>query len=201
MISIAGLKLEIIRFLQSYFAEGRFYSPVNNEVRFKFDYDDKATDILILDKQAVNDDMIGLMPMLIVSRGPIRPMRTSITYNAESHDFITGTTKYLDAISLPIIVHCISRNDEEAETLAMIVAPSVWMWHDKINVDGVYAIDLATIAEPQILEVERETDKIGVYDVAVVVNFYINYGFRRGDKEGLIYRENRVTITVPEETV
>jgi hypothetical protein len=70
------------------------------------------------------------------------------------------------------------------------------MWNDKIHVDGVYAIDLAVIGDPQFLEVERESDKIGVYNVPVAVNFYVNYGFRRGDKNGLIYRENQISISV-----
>lgn len=200
MTSIAGLKREVIKFLQSYFAEGRFYSPVNNEVRFKFDYDDKVTDVLICDKNAINDDMVGNMPMLIVARGPIRPMHTSMTYNEFSHDFVTGTSQYLDAISVTVMVHCVSRNDEESETLAMIVAPAIWMWQEKIKVDGIYAVDMSAIAEPQLLEIERETDKIAVYDTIVAVNFYINWGFRRGDKDDTIYRKNEISVIIEGET-
>jgi hypothetical protein len=196
MISIAGIKLEVIKFLQSYFAEGRFYSPVNNEVRFKFDYDDDKTDILIQDKNAVNDSQIGSMPIIVVARGPIRPMRTSFSYNVESHDYVTGTTNYLDGVTVPMMIHCISRNDEEAESLSMIIAPAIWMWNDKINVDGIYAIEMVGIGEPQLLEIERETDKIAVYDVVVAINMYLNYGFRRGSKQAIIYRDNEVHVTV-----
>lgn len=185
MLTIAGLKRRILEFLQTFFAQGRFFNPVDGAILFKFDPDPTKTDLIIRDKNYFNASELGKMPMIVLDRGLIRPMKTSMAHQLESYDPVTGTKYYLDIMHCPLVIHCLSDNDEEAETLAHTVGMAFWMHKDKVLCEGMHVIEFDAIGSPSIILGEEQREWRAIFDVPVSINAWLHIGFGIRDADAV----------------
>ena len=185
MIPISGIKRGILQFLQSFFGTGRLVNPVDSTIKFKYDPDIEKTELLIMDKNVINSSEIGRLPMIILDRGVIQPMKLGIKQRA-AYDPTSGTTTYADLFRMPLVLHCISANDEEAEDLAYYTAMAFWVHRDKFNPDGHHKFEFDAIGAPSIIIHEQEGETTSVFDVPVHATSHVHIEFGVG-RDGSIF--------------
>jgi hypothetical protein len=182
MLTLGGLKRSILEFLQGFYAEGRLYNPVDNSIIFQFVEDENKSNLLIRDGFVFNSAELGTKPTIILDRGVMRPIKASMKQR-EAHDWETGKTTYLDVAQVPFVLHCISSNDEEAETLAFITGMAFWIHRDLLKYDGKHVIEFDAVGTPSILIHERGDEGRTIYDVPVHITSWMHIGFSLSPKD------------------
>lgn len=145
---------------------------------FKYDQDPEKTELIIRSKNAFDAEKLGRYPMIVLERQMVRPKKSSMKMR-EAYDQKTATTTYLDVWNIPFVLHCLSTNDVEAETLGFVTGTAVWMHRDQINYPGKHFVEFDAIGAPRILEIENKP----VFDVPVRISCWIHMGFRVGPKD------------------
>lgn len=109
--------------------------------QYKWEPDDKLTDISITDQATINREVIERRPALIVSRGPASFSNVSLNQFAGPRVYYsdpttvskvvlnknpqTGTKRFTDLISAVVDINCLSREGLEAQRLAWITGNSI----------------------------------------------------------------------------
>jgi hypothetical protein len=181
VVTIAGLKADILTFLQSFFAEGRLADPVDDTTIFKYDQDEEKTDLIIRSRNLVQDSELGRKPLIILDRGAITFNKSSLNQIVD-YDPTTGKEHYMDIMSIPIVLHCIDKNDEQAELLALTAALSFYIQRTKFRPEWLHDFNLNAITPPSILINESQGEGSAVFVVSVNLIFYAHIGFHRWDR-------------------
>ena len=181
MVTIAGLRADILKFLQSFFAEGRLVDPIDGTMIFKYDQDEEKTDLIIRARNLVQDQELGKKPLIILDRGPLTFNKSSIR-QIQSYDPTTGKEKHMDIMTLPIVLHCIDSNDEQAELLALYAGLAFYIHRRAFIPPWLHDFNLNAITAPSILINESQGESSAVYVVSVNLVFYVHIGFYRWEE-------------------
>jgi uncharacterized protein YPO0396 len=170
MIYTSVLKDQILSFLQEAFSQADFYDGSNE---FQWSADATLTKVLILD--AYTEDIAGVdkRPAIIVNRGSMRWMNTSIDQR-ETVDFRSGKERYKDLISAEMTINCFSRSGLEAERLAHLVFASIQFFAREIRKRGSFEINSAVIGPESIVQADSAID-LSVVPVAVGIYIQDNW--------------------------
>jgi len=177
MLPISGMKRGILEFLQSFFATGRLTNPIDATIKFKYDPDPEKTQVIIRDKNVLNSSELGRLPMIILDRGVIRPLKTSMAQRADINA-TTGEKTYADLLQMPLVLHCVSTNDEEAEDLAFYTGMAFWIHRDKYKPRGHHIFEFDGIGAPSIIIHEQEGETTSVFDVPVHATSHVQIGYK-----------------------
>ncbi len=127
-----------------------------NEFLWKEDQDE--TQIFIGDSYTENLEKPEPKPALILTRGDIRWMNTSID-QMEQQSFGTGDRTYLDLIQSDITINCFSRNGLQAELLANIVFQSVQFFARRLRErTRIFEINSVVLGRESIVQSDAKID-------------------------------------------
>ena len=141
------VKYIFLAFLQGFFADHPRYTWVLGNPAL--------SDILILDKYSYNIKTAGKKPAIILSRGPMRWLNTSIGQR-DTVDIISGAESYNDLLEGSISLNCISKEGMEAEELASIVFNIITAYKNKLCGAGLHKIGHISISEEQAIKIDAE---------------------------------------------
>lgn len=138
------IKKVFLSFLQSYFT--------SEIVGFEWDVDPRKTKIFIGDRNIVSPPIIERMPAIIVTRGALAWIQSSIDQRL-STDSIAGAGNKVrtDLAQGNITFQCLSQNGIEAESLASIIFTRVVAFKDQFRSNGIHQILNMTLGEEQVI--------------------------------------------------
>ena len=141
------VKYIFLAFLQGWFA---------THPRYTWSLADPAlSKVLILDKYSYNIKTAGKKPAIILSRGPMRWLNTSIAQR-DIIDIRSGAESYTDLLEGTISFNCISKEGLEAEELASIVFNIITAYKNKLRSAGLHTIGHISISEEQAIKIDSE---------------------------------------------
>lgn len=178
MVTIAGIKADIIKFLKSFFASGRISNPVDNTILFQYDNDIEKTQLIIRDRNVMLDSELGRKPLIIIDHGAYTRLKNTLTHQLLDYNYTTGARIYADLVNIPFVLHCISPNDEEAETLAQYAGMAFWMHHDLYRPDNLHFIEFDAIRPASIIASEADGEPRPIFDVPVVLTVWVQIGYQ-----------------------
>jgi hypothetical protein len=194
MLAIAAIRADILKFLQSFFGEGRLSDPVDGSILFKYDEDEEKTELIIRAKNLIQDSELGRKPLIVLDRGTITFQKSSLN-QMEDYDPRTGTGHYMDIMTIPVVLHCVSPSDEEAELLGLITALSFFIHKDAFKPPWLHDLNLNALTSPGILINESQGEGSAVYVVSVNVTFYAHVGFHRREAAEVLRSFNDPIVT------
>ena len=108
----------VLDFLQKTFSNNGLFPNQNNP--FLYSDDDRNTRIMINDFNSENLNAVNIRPALLVQRGSMSPTRISLG-DKTRETFLSGFEQRTLVMNVNLVVHCISREGLEAESLAVVV--------------------------------------------------------------------------------
>lgn len=170
MIYTSAIKDQILLFLQDAFSQADFYDGINE---YQWSEDATLTKVMISDAYTENLAGVDKRPAIIVNRGSLRWMNTSIDQR-ELIDFRTGRERYKDLINAEMTVNCFSRNGLEAEKLAHLVFASLQFFAREIRKNGTFEINSLVIGPESLVQADSVTD-LSVVPVAAGIYMQDNW--------------------------
>lgn len=153
-----AIKYMFLHFMQELFSQQEQYT---------WDSDEEKSDILITDQMPDDMSVVEKKPMIVLFRGPMRPMQSSID-QLEKITLKKGVKRYSDLWSGQIRFECIARFGLEAETIATRVALALVTFKDILRERGLHDYREVTIGEEGAMEVDSEI-------VSTVVSVTLQY--------------------------
>ncbi len=139
------IKRLFLSFLQAYFAQhSKFTWTSGNNTR-----------ILILDKYSMDVAPLESKPAIIISRGYMRFLGTSIGQRLESslwHDNV----RYTDILSGSITFNCLAKNGLVCEELALTVRNAIIGYKNQLKQNGLHTINTLVIGDER--QVKGDSD-------------------------------------------
>lgn len=108
----------VLHFLQTTFSNPDLFPDQINP--FLYSDDDKNTKIMINDFNSENLNAVNVKPALLVQRGSMSPVRISLGDRTRD-TFLAGYEQRELLMNVNLVIHCISREGLEAESLAVVV--------------------------------------------------------------------------------
>jgi hypothetical protein len=195
MYSKTKISEDFLLLLETFFSKQRIVPEGATEPVFVFvkDREDRST-ILLRESTTIDREEIGDKPIVAVDVGKAVKRRLGIGDLVE-RDHITGVESKIWIQQRPLVFHCISENDDEAQYLATIVYGAIEMTYRKLLVEeGYHDVEFVTIGESHIIH-HRGIGKT-VWDVPVFFRIQYVEGYTTKPKvpimagfEGPIYDE------------
>lgn len=154
MIITSFTKDIILQFLQDMFSQNNLYDDKNDYI---WSPDPEESKILIADAYTEDLEKTEMRPAIVLRRGPIRWMNTSM-YQRIHTNFRTGQETFQDLVSTDLTAECLSRNGLEAELLADIVFQGVQMFSDTIRGRGAFTVDSVAIGPETLIQSDSSQD-------------------------------------------
>lgn len=155
------LKRTALEFLQIVFS-------ARPQDSFKYDADDTISEIQIQDAYAANLKTMGSMPSIIAVRGPVSWMGQGLGGNSlEMRNVPTGDHTFNDVLVGSLTFNCMSREEVEAEDLAMIVMNSFRYFRPALQKYGFLTIKSLNLGASSLIDAQGIDDKL--YAVPVYV--------------------------------
>jgi len=144
----------ILEFLQDMFSQQDLYDGKNDYV---WSPDPEESKILIADAYTEDLETAEMRPAIVLRRGPIRWMQTSIDQRANV-DFRTGRRTFQDLLASDLTAECLSRNGLEAELLADIVFQGIQIFASTIRHRGAFEVDSVAIGPETLIQGDSQQD-------------------------------------------
>ena len=148
----------ILLFLQDFFGEQDLYDGKND---FLWNPDSEISKILIADSYTEDLERTDFRPAIILRRGPIRWMNTSLDQRRFTN-FRTGSKSFMDLIHSDLTLECLSRNGLEAELLADIVFQGVQFFANIIRGRGAFEVDSVAIGPETLIQSDSQQELTAV---------------------------------------
>lgn len=138
----------------------------------------KETDILIQSKNVDNTETIGATPLIIFDRG-MGALHQSSLKNRAAARVTHNEETFLELMTLPYAIHCISINDYQSGLLASIIGGVFWMYRDWFRPLGYHKLKIDGVGSPTILY--QEEAKAAAYDtpVGMTVRYNMHFTMRK----------------------
>jgi len=159
------VKKVFLSFLQAYFSQ---YNRIDS--RFYWTSDFRTTKILIVDKKSYDTGTHEKRPTIVINRGPMVMMNTSINQLSD-FNLVTGASTYSDLLSTQISFNCIGKNGIELEELASIILNAIIGFKSELRKEGIHQITRLAVGQ----EVQLRND---VDDVFAVVPIELGFTFQ-----------------------
>lgn len=154
MIITSQAKDIILSFLQDMFSQENLYDGKND---FIWNPDSEKSRLLIADAYTEDLETMEMRPAIILRRGSIRWMRTSL--DQRSHvNFHTGAKSFKDLVTSDLTAECLSRNGLEAEFLADIVFQGIQMFAQSIRARGAFDVDSVAIGPETLIQGDSQRE-------------------------------------------
>ena len=197
MKTIPDIDEELTGFLQSWFAPGRRLplGDKDNLKTYQWKEDPKETDLIIQAKNVDNSETIGVTPLIIFDRA-MSGFHQSSMKNRMSARITHNEETFLELITVPYVVHCISQNDYIASMLATVVFGAFWMYRDWFRPLGYHKIRVDGIGSPAILY--QEEAKTVAYDTPVRLTIMYNMHFTMRKMTDIVedYQEGMIITNI-----
>lgn len=151
------IKRFFLSFLQAYFQE---------HTKYTWKYSSHDTGIIIVDKFAMDLDVVSKKPALVLSRGPMRWMNTSIGQRSYV-DLISDNREYTDLLQSSVTINCIAKNGLVCEELALIVRNVLTGQKDQLRKNGLHKILAIDVGEERAMSINVEPE-VSVVPVNIV---------------------------------
>ena len=176
MKTVPDIDEELTGFLQSWFAQGRLLplGDKNVEKRIQWKEDPKETDLIIQSKNVENSESIGSKPLIVFDRG-MAGFRQSSLKNRVSANIPRNEETFLELLTAPYAVHCVSQSDYISSMLATVVFGAFWMYRDLFRSLGYHKLRVDGVGSPAILF--QEEGKVSAYDTPVRLTVMYNMHF------------------------
>lgn len=140
--------------------------------------DPNTTDIIIHVKNDENCESIGSKPSIVFDRATSVIHQSSLK-NRVSADITKNEETFLELMTIPYAVHCISSNDYIAGMLATVASGAFWMYRDLFRPLGYHKLKVDGIGSPSIIY--QEEAKAVAYDVPfrLTVQYNIHFTMRK----------------------
>lgn len=176
MKSPVDIDNDILAFLQSFFSTPRTVIVGQAHRTLQWNPNPKTTDLLIRAKDIANAETLdGNKISIIIDRGNSRLLYSSLK-SRMARDIPRNSETFLELITVPYALHCLSSNDYEASLVAGIVANAIWMHHDTFKPLGYHRVRVDGIGGPTILINEKSS--VNLYDVPVSLHIFYNTHYR-----------------------
>ncbi len=141
------IKKFFLNFLQAYFAEHSKYTWSLNT----------NSKLLIVDKYAMDLEIVSNKPALVLSRGYYRWYRSSIgqTY---SKSLLSANTRYTDLIAGVVTINCMAKNGIVCEELAATLSTIFTGYKATLKRNGLHSIDAIVVEEERVMSVNSDID-------------------------------------------
>ena len=139
---------------------------INN---FLWSENQEDTQIFIADSWTENMERTEPRPALIVTRGDVRWMNSSID-QFQQQSFATGARTYMDLIAGDITINCFSRNGLQSELLSTIVFSAVQFFAKDIRErTRLFEVNTVTIGRESLVQSDSKED---LFVVPVGIGLY-----------------------------
>jgi hypothetical protein len=140
------IKRFFLSFLQAYFQQN---------VKYTWQANSQTTSIIIADKFAMDLDLAHKKPALVLSRGSMRWLNTSIGQKYKI-DLLSGNTEYTDLLASSVTINCMAKNGLVAEELALVVRNILTAEREQLRSNGLHKINSIGIGEERSLSTSSE---------------------------------------------
>jgi hypothetical protein len=175
------LKRTALEFLQIVFS-------TRPQDSFKYDADDTISEIQIQDAFAADLKAMGGQPSIIATRGPVSWMGQGLGGSSiESRQMQTGDHMFNDVLIGSLTFNCMSREEVEADNLAMIVMNSFRYFRPQLQKYGFLTIKSVNLGGASLIDAAGIDDKL--YAVPVILTAQIQERYSVSDQAPRELRE------------